>query len=96
MLLPAFSLPFPIVSLIVNVVIYSLIIALLIRAIASWFRIDERYAFIRFLARLTDPFISPIRRVVRPVGFFDFAFLIAWFLLFTLRILLLQALPPGW
>ena len=74
----------------------ALILALLIRAIASWFRMDERYAFIRFLARLTDPFITPIRRVVRSVGVIDLSVLVAWFLLITIQILLLQALPAGW
>lgn len=73
-----------------------LLLALIIRAVASWFRIDERYAFIRFLAKLTDPFITPIRRVVPPVGMFDIAFILSFFLLYTLQILLLQALPPGW
>jgi YggT family protein len=76
----------------------ALVIAMLIRVFASWFQFDERFAFIRFLARLTDPFILPIRRVVRPaVGMFDFSFLIAWFLLITIQTLLLQALPyiPG-
>ncbi|HET8911578.1 MAG TPA: YggT family protein [Ktedonobacteraceae bacterium] len=72
------------------------IIAMLVRMIASWFRIDERNAIIRFCARVTDPFISPVRRVVRPVGFFDLSFLITWFLLATLQVLLLQALPVGW
>jgi YggT family protein len=72
----------------------ALIIAMLIRVFASWFQFDERFAFIRFLARLTDPFILPIRRIVRPAaGGFDFSFLIAWFLLLTLQTLLLQALP---
>jgi YggT family protein len=96
MVFPAFPLPVPIVSWIAAYGIDFLIIAMLVRAVASWFRFDERFAFIRFLARLTDPFIAPIRRVVRPVGFFDFAFLIAWFLLLTLQTLLLQALPNGW
>ena len=73
-----------------------LILAMLVRVIASWFRIDERYAFIRFLARITDPFIEPIRRIVRPVGVLDLSFLIAWFLLSTIRLLLLQSLPPSW
>lgn len=73
-----------------------LLLALIIRAIASWFRIDERYAFIRFLAKLTDPFITPIRRIVPPIGMFDIAFILAFFLLITLQTLLLQALPPGW
>jgi len=74
----------------------ALIIAMIVRAIASWFRFDERYAFIRFLARLTDPFIVPIRRIIRPVGMIDLAFFIGWFLVVTMRTLLLQALPRGW
>jgi YggT family protein len=93
---PAPRLPIPIASLFVTWGIGFLIIAMFVRAIASWFRIDERYAIIRFLARLTDPFITPVRRVVRPVGFIDLSFFIAWFMLSTLQLLLLQALPPGW
>ncbi len=85
-----------IISAVISYGIFFIIILMLIRAIASWFRVDERFAFIRFCARVTDPFILPIRRVVRPVGFFDFSFLITWFLLMTLRTLLLQALPLGW
>jgi uncharacterized protein YggT (Ycf19 family) len=73
----------------------ALIVAMLIRVIASWFQFDERFAFIRFLAKLTDPFIVPIRSIVRPAaGMFDFSFLITWFLLLTIQTLLLQALPP--
>jgi YggT family protein len=74
----------------------AIIIAMLVRAVASWFRIDERYAFIRFLARLTDPFIVPIRRIIRPVGVIDIAFFIGWFLVATIQTLLLQSLPNGW
>jgi YggT family protein len=74
----------------------AIIIAMFVRAVASWFRIDERYAFIRFLARLTDPFIVPIRRIIRPVGIIDVAFFIGWFLVATIQVLLLQALPKGW
>ncbi len=73
-----------------------LIIALLIRVFATWFGADERFAFIRFLARLTDPFVMPIRRIVRPVGVMDMSFLIAFFFLTTIEYLLLQALPVGW
>jgi YggT family protein len=73
-----------------------LIIALLIRVFAMWFGIDERFAFIRFLARMTDPFVVPIRRIVRPVGVMDMSFLIAFFFLSVVEILLLQALPAGW
>jgi YggT family protein len=73
-----------------------IIIAMVIRAIASWFGLNERFAIIRFLARITDPFITPLRRILPPVGMFDMAFIVAWFMLRTLQILLIQALPPSW
>ena len=91
-----FSLPIPIVSWIIYYGIGFIILAMIVRAFASWFRIDERYAIIRFLARITDPFIEPIRRIIPPIGMFDMAFIIAFFMLRTLQILLLQALPRGW
>ncbi len=91
-----FGLPVPIVHWFVQFGIGFLILAMLVRAIASWFRIDERYAIIRFLARITDPFIAPIRRFVRPVWIIDVSWFVAWFLLITMQTLLLQALPPGW
>lgn len=73
-----------------------IIVAMFVRFIASWFQIDERYAFIRFLAYITDPFIVPIRRIVKPVWILDLSFFIVWFMLGTLNLLLQQALPPGW
>jgi YggT family protein len=89
-------LPVPILSWIIQFGFGFLILAMLIRMIASWFRIDESFAIIRFLARVTDPFIQPCRRVMGTSGFIDLGFLVAWFLLVTLQILLLQSLPPGW
>jgi YggT family protein len=89
-------LPIPIVSILVRYGIGFIILAMFVRAIASWFRFDERYAIIRFLARITDPFITPLRRIIRPVGVIDLSFFIAWFMLSTLQFLLLQALPQGW
>jgi YggT family protein len=86
-------------GIIYGIILYgtgALIIAMFVRAIASWFRIDERYAIIRFLARLTDPFIVPIRRIIKPVGIFDIAFFIGWFMVITMQHLLLQSLPKYW
>ncbi len=91
-----FGLPIPIVSWIIYYGVGFIILAMIVRAFASWFRLDERYAIIRFLARITDPFIEPIRRIIPPIGMFDMAFIIAFFMLKTLQILLLQALPRGW
>jgi len=91
-----FGFPIPIVSLVIYYGISFIILAMFVRAVASWFRIDERYAIIRFLARITDPFIDPVRRIVPPMGIFDMSFFIAWFMLRTLQVLLLQGLPRGW
>ena len=91
-----FGLHIPIVSWIIYYGIGFIILAMIVRAFASWFRLDERYAIIRFLARITDPFIEPIRRIVPPIGMFDMAFIIAFFMLRTLQVLLLQAVPRGW
>ena len=89
-------LPIPIVGLIVEYGIDILIVAIFIRVIASWINLDERVPFILFLARLTDPFIVPCRRIIGRVGVLDLSYLVATFLLFTLKILLLQSLPAGW
>jgi YggT family protein len=94
--MPLYIPPVPILSFLVKYGIGVIILAMLVRAIASWFRLDERYAFIRFLAHITDPFIVPVRRIVRPVGVIDLSFIVAWFLLLVLQQLLLQALPLGW
>lgn len=91
-----FGFPLPIVHWLIFYGISFILLAMIIRAIASWFRFDERFAIIRFLARITDPFIQPIRRIVPPMGIFDMAFLIAFFMLRVMQILLLQGLPDGW
>ena len=91
-----FSWPLPIIHWLIFYGIGFILLAMIVRAVASWFRIDERFAIIRFLARITDPFILPVRRIVPPMGMFDMAFLIAFFMLRVMQILLLQGLPDGW
>ena len=91
-----FGFPIPIVNWLIYYGISFIILVMFVRAIASWFRFDERYAIIRFLARITDPFIDPVRRIVPPMGFIDMAFIITFFLLRTMQILLMQGLPAGW
>ncbi len=88
--------PFPILSKIIEIGINILLVAMFIRAIASWFRMDERIPFIRFLARITDPFIEPCRRLFGTVWMLDVGWLAAFFFLSILQTLLLQSLPPGW
>jgi len=92
-----FGFPIPIIHILVTYGIGFLSLALLVRWIASMFRMDERFAFIRFLARITDPFIMPIRRILRTSSMIlDPSFLIAFFMLSTIGALLSQSLPPAW
>lgn len=86
-------------GLIYGIVLYGigfLILAMIIRMIASWVNMDERFAFIRFLNKITEPFIAPIRRVVPPIGIFDVSFILAFVFLGIIQLLLVQALPIGW
>jgi YggT family protein len=83
-------------SLIISISIILLIVALLIRAFASWFGFDERFAFIRFLARMTDPLLDPLRRVAPPIRSIDISYIVVFFLLVIMRYLLLQAMPALW
>jgi len=90
-------LPVPILSWIISYGLGFLILAMIVRMIALWFHADERFAIIRFLARVTDPFIEPCRRLTGgTIGIIDLGFLVTWFLIVTLQILLLQSLPLGW
>ncbi|HEX4204878.1 MAG TPA: YggT family protein [Ktedonobacteraceae bacterium] len=91
-----FTPPVPVFTWVITYGIDFIIVAMIVRAFASWFNFGDRFAFIRFLARVTDPFITPVRKVIRPIGVIDIAFLVAWFLLLALQTLLLQALPAGW
>jgi uncharacterized protein YggT (Ycf19 family) len=88
---------FPIVHQVIQVGIGCIILALFIRVILSWFRVDERYAFVRFLAYISDPFITPIRRMMRSTAsIMDISYLFVFFLLSVFIVILLQALPVGW
>jgi YggT family protein len=96
MFVPEAPLSFPLVHDAVSLVIDLIVFAMLIRAIASWFRIDERYAFIRFLAYITDPLIQPARKILGRVWIIDLSFFVTWSALLILQVLLLQALPFNW
>ncbi len=92
-----FGFPIPIIHILVTYGIGFLSLALLVRWIASMFRMDERFAFIRFLARITDPFVMPIRRIVRTqTMLIDLSIFITFFMLSTISILLSQSLPSAW
>lgn len=60
-------------------------IALILRVIASWFRISEFRWWMRWAVRLTDPILRPLRRVIPPLGMIDITPLVAYFLIWILQ-----------
>jgi len=74
------------IGLVVNVVYTTLIVALLVRVIGSWFGIGRYHRVGRWAYRLTDWIVEPIRRALPPFGFIDLSPLVAWFLLWLGRL----------
>jgi YggT family protein len=64
------------------VVLYAgrlILLALIVRVIASWFGQFRYSKWIRWAYWLTDWMIEPLRKIIPPIGMFDFTPLIAWF-----------------
>lgn len=55
------------------------LIALLVRVIASWLGAGRYNRWIRWSYVLTDWIVEPLRRVIPPLGMFDITPLVAWF-----------------
>ena len=67
-----------------QVLIYLFIAAIILRALASWFFRDYRGLLMGFLFDVTEPVLSPLRRVV-PAGLgVDFSPMIAVLVLYVL------------
>ena len=67
-------------------------LAMLIRAVLSWFIMDGG-KFVDFLYAVTEPFIYPIRRLLEKMNWLqgtpiDFSFMIAFFIISFLSIIL--------
>lgn len=73
----------------VSAIFTVLMAALLIRVIASWFGIGPYRRWMRPIVALTSWLIDPIRRILPPVGMFDFSPMVAWLVLYVLRGLIL-------
>lgn len=65
-------------------------LALIVRVVASWFRISEYKRWIRWAIVLTEPILRPLRAMIPPLGMMDLSPFIAWFLIALLRSLLLS------
>ncbi|MBE9506906.1 MAG: YggT family protein [Chloroflexi bacterium] len=74
-------------------------LAIIARALLPWFRVDYYHPVMRFLIRITEPMLAPLRRHIRPMGGLDFtpmvAVLILWFVQQLLGLLVRTLLYAG-
>jgi YggT family protein len=70
----------------------ALIAALLIRAIGSWFGVGRWTWWMRPFHQATDWLLTPLRRVIPPIGMFDITPVVAMVLLSLLRDLVVRLL----
>lgn len=61
--------------------------AIIIRAILSWFMVDRRNLLISILDDITEPVLSPLRRVVPRLGMFDITPIVAIIILYLIPLL---------
>ena len=77
---------------IVNATVLVLTIAIIIRALMSWFpNIDARNPLVEFLFTITEPILAPIRKIM-PRMPFDFTPMIAVILLQVLQRVIIRYL----
>jgi YggT family protein len=76
----------------ISVLFTVLTFAIVGRALLSWFDPGLRSSVGRILVDITEPIISPIRRVVPPFGMFDISPIVAILLLQLLQRLIVGAL----
>lgn len=70
-------------------ILYWLII---VRALISWVNPDPFNPIVQFLYRTTDPILAPIRKFIPNLGPLDISPIIAFFLLYFLKMFLVSTL----
>lgn len=63
----------------------ALYVAILVRAILSWFPIGGNNPIVAFIYQVTEPILAPIRRVLPRIGFIDLSPLVAILILVLIQ-----------
>jgi YggT family protein len=67
-----------VIAPLLEIVLYAFLICLLIRAVFSFIEPYPKNSVHRFVFRITEPLLQPVRRLVPPIGGFDIAFLLVF------------------
>ena len=73
---------------ILNSILNVLLIAIFVRIILSWVRVDPYHPAVQFLHRITEPILAPIRQLMPQAGMMDFSPIVALFIIYILQQLL--------
>jgi len=66
--------------------------ALLVRVLSSWIRVSPHSRWLRWAFVLTEPILSPLRRIVPTIGMIDITPIVAYFVLRLLQWLIVGVL----
>jgi YggT family protein len=78
-------------AMLVHSIFELLMLAIMIRVIASWINASPYSLVMRIIHGMTDWLIDPIRRVVPTVGMFDISPLVAYFVLYLVEQMVMRA-----
>ncbi len=76
----------------INLLTQALVIAIVLRAILSWFAPEGDHPVVRILRDVTDPLIVPLRRVIPSIGMLDLSPFVAIILLQVVRSIVIATL----
>ena len=76
----------------VDLLVTALIIAIVLRAILSWFVPQGDHPVVRVLRDATDPLIVPLRRVIPSIGMLDISPFVAIILLQVVKEIVIRTL----
>jgi YggT family protein len=68
--------------------LYSFV--LIAYAIMSWIKMDAEHPTKKFLGKIVDPVLKPVKKIIPPVGGFDLSLLAVLFLIQLIRTTLLR------
>ncbi len=80
---------------IINLVFQILSLAIIARALVSWFPISPYHPIVTFLNQITEPFLAPLRRFLPMAGGVDLSPLVAIILLQVIERVLVSILLGG-
>jgi YggT family protein len=71
-------------------------LAIFVRILLSWGTVGYGNRRMRFLVRITEPLLAPLRRFVPPVAMFDISPIVAFLILWLLQAVVSGTLLKGW